>query len=250
MRFDSELIAEKRISSKGFIQRHFNGANVDAHAQGLNITFITQPPIVMCHESSSRSHCSADGWLREVLNSCHTTFTAAIVTHFLFGLCPCGAPSVISLFVYVCCHPSISNPKQHCLASAFGFTTCSFVLHVYFSLVCLNKYIYIYIYSHPSPECCIHPEIHSSGRVSYDHFFALFRHTFITVRFPWGDSNTTRAWQIGAKPRKAVPCGRAMVQVVDEHGNELPPDDETWGKWGHAESRQANVHGFESCFYM
>ena len=124
--------------------------------------------------------------LEKFLNSCHTTFTAAIVTHFLFGLCPCGAPSVC-LFSF-CFHPSISNSKQHCLASAFGFPACRFVLHFYF-FACTYIWIYIYIILYylklnhsisiftakptcriprqVSPETSILPDIHSSSLVSY-----------------------------------------------------------------------------------
>ena len=54
---------------------------------------------VKCHISSMRIAPQTDG-LEISHNSCHTTFTAAIVTLF-FVLCPCGAPNAFSLFVYV-----------------------------------------------------------------------------------------------------------------------------------------------------
>ena len=54
---------------------------------------------VKCHISSMRIAPQTDG-LEIFHNSCHTTFTAASV-HFFFVLCPCGAPNVFSLFVYV-----------------------------------------------------------------------------------------------------------------------------------------------------
>ena len=134
--------------------------------------------------------------LEKYLNSCHTTFTAAIVTHFLFGLCPCGAPSALSVFVYVCCHPSISNSKCHCLASAFGFTTCSFVLHVYFSLVYLNTYIYIHIYIY----------IHTQAlNAAYILKFIPLAGSAMTISSHFSDTHSLRSGSQGGIPTPLEP---------------------------------------------
>ena len=80
---------------------------------------------------------------------------------FLFVLCPCGAPMAFSLFVYVCCNPSISNSQLHSpdnrfdhLLDLYSSRTYPFVFHFMFSLNALTPNQTLCIPRQVIPECC------------------------------------------------------------------------------------------------
>ena len=105
-------------------------------------------------------------------NSCHTTFTAAIVTFFLY----CGPVGPQTHLVCLCMflsHANISNSQQHCLDIRVDHLwTCTHPEHTHlYSILCFSLYTLTpnqtpCVPRQVIPECCcrcrqcIHPCIY------------------------------------------------------------------------------------------
>ena len=137
--------------------RNFNAANIDVHAQGLNTTFITQPPSVMCHEPPAGRIAPQTDGLEIFRNSCHTTLTAAIVTHFVLFCAPVGPQGhLVCLCMFVVIQ-AIPNNSRTALPRHSGFPPIDLYslhfnskhIHLYCMSICplcVCIYVYIYIY--------------------------------------------------------------------------------------------------------
>ena len=129
-------------------------------------------------------------------NSCHTTFTAAIVTLFLC-CAPVGAQTHVVCLCMFLSHANISNSQQHCLDIRVDHLwTCIHPEHTrLYSILCFSLYTLTpnqtpCIPRQVIPECCcrcrqcIHPCIHiyilffHSCLVSSDHPLLSYDHPF------------------------------------------------------------------------
>ena len=124
------------------------------------------------------------------------------LSHHFFSSCrPCGAPKVFSMFVYVCCHPSIPNSKQNRSPRHFGLPPVA--LYLFFSLytftsnqtlwiprqvipepaakciyyIYIHTHIYIYIYSHTHIHIYIY--IHTYAIIFTHIYIYIYIHIYI-----------------------------------------------------------------------
>ena len=100
------------------------------------------------------------------------------LSHHFFSSCrPCGAPKVFSMFVHVCCHPSIPNSKQNRSPRHFGLPPVA--LYLFFSLYTFtsNQTLWIprQVIPEPAAKCIYYIYIHT-----HTHIY-IFTHTYINI---------------------------------------------------------------------